>query len=192
MSTVASVGPSGFGDLLLEAEIFALGVSMFQRAIYEVRDLVGIERFGDVVVSAIFEGGDGGFDGGITGHHDADDIGLDLVDAALQFDSIGAAHFDIEERYVPFAFGEAQEGFAGVFGGANFESFLAKPFAERVAHAQFVIDDQKLSFDVTHVHNSWRCSAPHLCQMTRGTSLADQCVSGSGYRHGLADPCIDG
>ena len=64
------------------------------------------------------------------------------MQAALQFDAVGAAHLDVEQREVPLILGHAGERVAGAFGGADFVAFFAEPFSQRIADAEFVVDDQ--------------------------------------------------
>ncbi len=103
MSTVASVGPDRFNRLEDAIHGRALSDDLFRTRhfrdgfpqahvllfdalvgdgfLHQVRDFIGIERLGDVVVSAILQCGDGGFDRGVPGHHDDDQVGIDLADA---------------------------------------------------------------------------------------------------------------
>jgi hypothetical protein len=66
------------------------------------------------------------------------------VHAALEFDAVGPAHFDIDKGGVPRFFCEFGERAVGVFGRPDFVSFFVEPFGKRVAHAQFVVDNQEL------------------------------------------------
>ena len=165
--TLASVGPDGFdgvedlahrralpdqvagtrdfGDGFAQADIFFFRAPVGQRFFHQMRDFVRIERLADVVVGAVLQRCDRGFDRGIARHHDDDQIGIHLMQAALQFDAVGAAHLDVEQGQVPFVLGHARERVAGAFGGSDLVAFLAKPFSQRIADAQFVVDDQQLA-----------------------------------------------
>ena len=98
------LGTGDFGDGFAQAHVFFFGAFVSERLLHQMRDLVGIERLGDVVVGAVLERGDGGFDRGVAGHHDDDEIGIDLMHAALQFDAVGAAHLDVEQGEHPISF----------------------------------------------------------------------------------------
>ena len=135
------------GDGFLEAGVLLQGVAMRHGLAHEVRDLVGIERLVDVVVGAVLERGDGGLDRGVAGHDDDQHVGIDFVQAALQLDAIGAAHLDIDERDIEGLLGHAGERFVGALGGGHVVAFFGKPFGERIAHAQFVVNNQQFTFE---------------------------------------------
>ncbi len=103
---------------------------MGKSLLYQVGDLVGVEGFGYVVIGAVFQRHDGGLDGGVAGHDDDDELGVDLVHAALEFDAIGAVHFDIDQSCIPALFGELSQRVGGVFEGGDVVAFFAEPFAE--------------------------------------------------------------
>ena len=136
-------GASHFGDGLAQAHIFFLGAFVGERLLHEMGDLVGIERLGNVIVSAVLERRHGGFHRSISGHHDHDEIGIHLVHAPLKLDPIGAAHLDIDQSGVPGVLGQPRQGAIGVFGGSDFISFFVEPFCQRIAHAQLVVHDQQ-------------------------------------------------
>ena len=135
------------GDGLLEARVLLQGVAMRHGLGHQVRNLVGIERLVDVVVGAILERGDGGLDRGVSGHDDDQHVGIDFVQAALQFDAIGAAHLDIDQSDIEGLLGHASERFVGALGGGHVVAFLGKPLGQRIADAQFVVNNQQFSFD---------------------------------------------
>jgi hypothetical protein len=85
------------------------------RLLHEVRDLVRVERLGHVVIRAVLQRGDGGFDRGIAGHDDDQQLGIDFVHAALQLDAIGAVHLDIDQRRIPALCRELGQRVVGVF-----------------------------------------------------------------------------
>jgi hypothetical protein len=88
---------------------------MGQRVLHQMRDLIGIERLGHIVIGAIFQRRDGSLDRGIAGHDDHDQLGIDFVHTALQFDAIGAVHFDVHQGSIPALLGQPGECVAGVF-----------------------------------------------------------------------------
>ena len=135
-------GTRDFGDGFAQADVFFLGAAVGQSFFHQMRDFVRIERLADIVIGAVLQRGDRGFHRGIAGHHDDDQVGIHLMQAALQFDAVGAAHLDVEQSEVPFILGHAGERVAGAFGGADLVAFFAKPFSQRIAHAEFVVDDQ--------------------------------------------------
>ncbi len=135
-----------FGHGLAQANVFLLYLAMGEGLLDLVGDVVGIERLGDVVIGAVLQRGHGGLDRGIAGHDDDEHFGIDLVHAALQFNAIRAAHFDIDQRQVPLAFSQAGERLLRVFGAADLITLFAKPFAQRVAHAEFVVDNEEFAF----------------------------------------------
>src|SRR5690349_24681520 len=73
---------------------------------------------------------------------------MDFVQASLQFNAVGAGHLDVEESQIPVALGQSSQCRAGTFGLPHFVSFLSKPFAQGVAHDQFVIHNQQIAFGV--------------------------------------------
>ena len=86
------------GDDLAQALGFLPRLAMRQGVGDEMRHVVGIERLGDVVVRAVLERGDGRVDRGVAGHDDDQEVGVDLVQAALQLDAVGAAHANVDQR----------------------------------------------------------------------------------------------
>ena len=77
---------------------------MGQRVLHQVRDLVRVEGLGHVVIGAVFQRRDRGFDRGIAGHDDHDELRIDFVHAALQLDAVGAVHLDIDQSRIPALF----------------------------------------------------------------------------------------
>ena len=80
--------------------------------------------------------------------------------AALQLDPIGAVHFDINQGRIPALFRQSGERVAGVLGRGHFIAFFAKPFAQRVAHAQFVVHDQQFSLCAHFNHLTFSAAFP--------------------------------
>jgi hypothetical protein len=90
-----------FGNGLAQEYVLLGGAFVGQCVLYQVRDLVRVERLGHVIVGAVLQSSDGGLDRGIAGHDDHDKVGVDFVHAALQFDAIGAVHLDIHQSGIP-------------------------------------------------------------------------------------------
>ena len=134
-----------FGDGLAQEHILLGCAFVRQRVLHQVRDLVRVKWLGYVVVGAVLQRCDRGLDRGIAGHDNHDKFGVDFVHAALQFDAIGAVHFDIHQGGVPALFRQPGKCVARVFYRGYFVPFFAKPFAQRVAHAQFIVHDQQFS-----------------------------------------------
>ncbi len=61
----------------------------------EVGKVVGIERFGDIVVGSVFERFHRGIDRGKGSHHNDDRIGFMHFDATQHFQPVHARHFNI-------------------------------------------------------------------------------------------------
>jgi hypothetical protein len=59
-------------------------------------NVIGIEWLGDVIVGAVFQGGHGGFDGSVAGHHDDEHVAVNFVHAPLQLHAVGAGHLDVD------------------------------------------------------------------------------------------------
>ncbi len=133
------------GDGFSQPDIFFFRAAVGERLLHQMSDLIRVERLAHVVVRPVLQGGDRRFHRGVAGHHDHDEIGIHLVQAALQFDAVGAAHLDVEQGQVPLVLGHAGERVAGAFGGSNFIAFFAKPFSERIADAEFIVDNQQLA-----------------------------------------------
>ena len=117
-----------------------------------MRDLVWVQWFGHVVIGAVLQRCDRGLDRGIAGHNNYDELWVDFVHAALQFDPIGAVHFDIHQGRIPALFRQLGKCIARVFYGTYLVAFFAEPFAQRVTHAQFVVHDQQFSL-CTHFNH---------------------------------------
>ena len=97
-------GARDLGDGFAQADVFFFGALVGERFLHQMRDFVRIERLAHIVVGAILEGRDRGLHRGVAGHHDDDQVGIDLVQAALQFDAVGAAHLDVEQSAGPTCF----------------------------------------------------------------------------------------
>ena len=134
-----------FGDGLAQEDVLLGRVLMRQRVLHQVRDLVRVQRLGHVVIGAVLQRRDRGLDRGIAGHDDHDELRIDFVHAALQFDPVGAAHLDIHQGRIPALFRQPGKRIARVFYRSYLVAFFAEPFAQRVAHAQFVVHDQQFS-----------------------------------------------
>ena len=128
ISTVVSVGPtvsmasntrrmgallptSSFGTrdlrvLLAQALVFLLRPLVRERLAHLEGDVFRVERLGHVIVGAVLHRRHGRLHRGIAGHHDGDQPRIDLVHPALQFDAVGAAHLDVEQRDVPLLLGQ--------------------------------------------------------------------------------------
>ena len=118
---------------------------MRQRVLHQVCDLVRVQRFSHVVIGAVLQGCDRGLNRGVPGHDNYHELRVDFVHAALQFDAVGAVHFDIHQGRVPALFRQPGQCVVGVFYRGYLVAFFVEPFAERVAHAQFVVHDQQFS-----------------------------------------------
>ena len=138
--------PRNLRDRLLQTDIFLLGAAMRHGFRDQVSDLVRVERLIDVVISPVLERGDRGLDRSVAGHDDDQHVGIDFVQSALQLDAIGAAHLDVDQGNVIAGLGHARQRLAGTFGRADLVAFFGKPFGERIAHAQFIVDDEQLAF----------------------------------------------
>src|SRR5450759_3771894 len=134
-----------FGDGLAQEDVLLCRPFMRQRVLHQVCDLVWVQWFGHVVIGAVLQRSDRGLDRGIAGHNDHDELGIDFVHAALQLDPIGAVHFDIHQGRIPALFRQPRKCVARVFYRTYLVAFFAEPFAQRVAHAQFVVHDQQFS-----------------------------------------------
>ena len=134
------------GDRLFQAHVFLQGLAVRHGLGHQVRDFVGIERLVDVVVRAVLQRGDGGLDRGVAGHDDDQHVGIDFVQAALQLDAVGAAHLDIDQRDVESLLGHAGERFVGALGGGDVVALFGKPLGQRIADAQFIINNQQFTF----------------------------------------------
>src|ERR1700687_1570580 len=88
--------PRDFGDGGAQLNVFFFCSAVCEGFLYEVSDLIGIERLAHVVIGAVLQRGDRGFYRGVTCHHDDNQVRIHLVQAALQFDAVGAAHLDVE------------------------------------------------------------------------------------------------
>src|SRR5579872_74054 len=75
------------------------------------------------------------------------------MQSPLEFDPVRASHLDVKQRNVPFVLGHASERIACALSRTDFVSFFAEPFSQRIADAQFIVDDQQfaLSFHVGHL-----------------------------------------
>src|SRR5581483_983286 len=120
---------SDLRDSFTKTNVLLFSTFVSEGFLHQMSDFVRIERLGDVVVGAVLEGGDSGVDRGVSGHHDDCQVGVKLVDAALQFYAVGAAHFNVEQGHVPALFGQAGQRVICVFGGSDFVTFLAEPLA---------------------------------------------------------------
>ena len=138
-------GTRDLSDGFAQSDVFLFGAAMGQSLLYQVCDLVRIERLAHVVIGAVLQGCDCGFDRGVAGHHDDDQVGIHFVQPPLQFDAVGAAHLDVEQREVPFILGHARESVTRALGGPDLVAFFAEPFSQRIANAQFIVDDQQLA-----------------------------------------------
>src|ERR1051326_3296562 len=147
---------------LLEERVFGFSVLMAESFLYKMRDLVGIEWLGHVIVGAVFQCSDSGLDGGVAGHHNDHQVGIDFVHAELEFDAVRAVHFDVDQGSVPVLLSHARQGFVSAFRGADFITLFAEPFSQRVADTQFVVNNQQFAL---------RChvSSPrvHHCNFSR-------------------------
>ena len=101
-----------------------------QRILHQMCDFVGIEGLGHVIVSAILQSRHRRLDRSVSSHHNHDKFGIDLVHAALQLDSVGAMHFDIDQSGVPALFGQLRQRIVGVLNRRDLIAFFAKPFAQ--------------------------------------------------------------
>ncbi len=115
---------------------------MFQRVAHQVRKLVRIHRLGDVIVGAHFEGLHRRLHGGIAGHDDDRELRIGLAQARLQFHAVHAGHFDIDERNIELGLLDDLQRLARAAYRPGREPFAGKPLTQRIAHHQFVVDDQ--------------------------------------------------
>ena len=163
-------GAGDLGDGLAQADVFFFGALVGERFLYQMRDFVRIQRLTHVIVGAILEGRDRGLHRGVAGHHDHDQVGIHLVQAALQFDPIGAPHFDVEQSEIPLILGHAGQRVAGAFGRPDLVAFFAKPFPERIANAEFIVDDQQfpcVSTLITSRYNQRQSQLPRVERSSR-------------------------
>ena len=124
------IGTRDLRVLFAEALVFLLRTLMRERLAHLEGDVFGVERLGHVIVGAVLHRRHRGLDRGIAGHHDGDQPRIDLVHAALQFDAVGAAHLDVEQRDIPLLFRHPQQRLAGAFRGAHLVAFFSKPLIQ--------------------------------------------------------------
>ncbi len=93
--------PRDFGHGLAQEHVLLGRLFMRQGVLHQVCNLVRVERLGDVVVGAVLQRGDRGVDRGIARHDDHEQFRIDFVHAALQFDPVGAVHFDVHQGERP-------------------------------------------------------------------------------------------
>ena len=99
-----------------------------------------IERFEEVIVGPQFHRLDGGLGGAVGRHHDDEQFGVGLAEAAEGFEPVDPAHADVHDDQVGFGPGnQTQPLLAAVCGGQlNFRG-VENP-AERVLHIRLVIN----------------------------------------------------
>ena len=66
---------------------------------------------------------------------------MDLVQPPLQFDAVGAAHFDVHQREVEGLLRHARQRLVCVLGSRDFVAFLSEPFGQRIPHAELVVNN---------------------------------------------------
>src|SRR5208282_2333165 len=139
---------------------------MRQGILHQMRDIIGIERLGHVIVGTILQRGDRCLNGSVARHHDYDQLRIDFMHAALQFHAIRSMHLDIHQRRIPALLRQVAERIVRVLRGRHFVAFLAKPFAQRVAHAQFVVYDQQSSLCAHFDHLTFVAAWPAAASAT--------------------------
>ena len=71
--------------------------------------------------------------------------GSDFPQAGLQLHAVHARHLDIQQRNIELRLLDHFQGFPGASGGPRRIPLAGKPLAQRIAHHQFIVDDQDSS-----------------------------------------------
>src|SRR5438105_14324699 len=157
-----------FRHCLPQAHVFLLRSLVRECVLHQVRDVIGIEGLGDVVVGAVFQSSYRCLYRRVAGHHNYREARIDFVHAALQFNAVGAAHLDVHQRYVPALLGNASQRVIGILRGAHLKTLFVKPLAQRIAHAEFIVHDQH--FSLVGQFNHLACVPAVSGTSTRGFS----------------------
>ena len=59
----------------------------------------------------------------------------------LQFDTVGAAHLDVDQCNIECLLGDTRERFIRALGGGDIVTFLYKPFGQRITYAELIINN---------------------------------------------------
>ena len=117
------------GHSFAQANVFLFSTLVRQGFLDKVCNLVRIEWLCHVIISTVFQRSHSRIYRGVAGHHDDNQVGIEFMDAALQLDSIGAPHFDVDEGHVPALFGEAGQRPIRILSSADLVAFFMEPFA---------------------------------------------------------------
>ena len=132
---------------LLEFLDFALQARGFQRACGNQDQPIGLEGLFDKVISATFDGRDGGFDVAVAGNHHDREIGVVALDLFEQLQTIELAALqpDVEEHQVGPAVGDFGERRIAVTRRPRRESLVVENPGDKIANVGFVIDNQNIT-----------------------------------------------
>ena len=104
-------------------------------------EVLHIERLGNIIVCTFLHGLNGGFGGGITGHHNNRRSRANTVDSIQNINTIGTRHVDIGDHdIITTALDHFDRNFA-VASSLHFIALLTQGDGKHFPHALFIIDN---------------------------------------------------
>ena len=137
-----------------QVTVFGAHLARFERLFRGDHELVGIERFGDVVKRPQLDGFHGRRDLGEAGHDDDFRIRLQILHGAQKRHAIQARHLDVDQDQLVRMFAGHLEPLLRVLGRADLMTLLGEQQGTTLAHDLLVIDNQDrrvLHVDLTAV-----------------------------------------
>jgi hypothetical protein len=103
--------------------------------------IIRVDRLPHVVVSAVLKRFDRSVHRSESGHHDDDNIAVEAVNPAIEFDAVHAGHFDIQQDKIDAAGAENGDRLVGILSRLNIKALREKPFLEGIADRLLIVNN---------------------------------------------------
>ena len=124
---------------LPQPHILLFDLAVLERLADQTRQIIGVERLGDVVVGPVLQRLDGSLNRSVAGHDDDDNFRIDLANLAVQLETVHAGHLDIQQRQIPALARQLQQRLARAGGRLDHVALFLEPFAQRFADHVLIV-----------------------------------------------------
>ena len=133
-----------FVELFAQILIFEPQLTFLQSLANHERQFDQLERLGQIVVGALLDRGDGGFDRAVTGDDDADDFRISNQRFFQKLDAGLSRKIVIGDENVIGCLRQFLDGFFGGHGLIHLKSFKCQIFRRSLCEVLFVVNYQNL------------------------------------------------
>jgi hypothetical protein len=138
-------------ELLAEPRVLGAKPALFHCTLERVPQLVELKRLGNEISSAALDDFHGVLDRSETGHHDADDVGVQLERGLDDTRAVLPGESQVGDHHVECEIRQSLDGVLRRLGLDDGESMIRQLLGDRLAQRRFVFDKQQMFRRVSHL-----------------------------------------